>query len=55
MTNLDYRDVIFAIRQLEGHVTSSKVTKRFFANNSLQKRYSRENGLIVFSSSRRIE
>ena len=27
MTNLDYLDIINAIRQLEVHVTSSKVTK----------------------------
>ena len=55
MTNLDYYDVINAIRQLEGHVTSSKVTKGFLLITPYRKRYNRENGLIVFSSSRRIE
>ena len=56
MTILAYLDANFVMCQPWGHVTSTKVTKKLFANNlRIEKSYSTVHGLIVFSSSRRIE
>ena len=55
VTILNYLDANLAMWQPWGHVTSSMVAKCFCQKLGIEKCYSTMHGLIVFSSSRRIE